>query len=130
MQKISDDLNKMKCLSFCGIAIRRPRLILLQVINCERKLDSGFPLQIHRLTTTLHVKPITMGPPRGSLKGLSTMNGKRQALSYGPTGIVRLSIVSPFPPLMVSGFEAGSGKSVLWWVTPQPTSVDMAYIGD
>ena len=51
-------------------------------------------------------------------------------LSYGPTGIVRLSIVSPFPPLMVSGFEAGSGKSVLWWVTPQPTSVDMAYIGD
>ena len=82
MQKISDDLNKMKCLSFCGIAIRRPRLILLQVINCERKLDSGFPLRIHRLTTTLHVKPITMGPPRGSLKGLSIMNGKRQALLW------------------------------------------------
>ena len=32
-----------------------------------------------------------MGPLRGSLKGLSTMNGKRQALSYGPTGIVRFS---------------------------------------
>ena len=25
------------------------------------------------------------------------------------------------PPLMVSDFTAGSGKSVLWWVTPRPT---------
>ena len=110
MQTISDDLNKMKCLSFCGIAIRRPRLILLQVINCERKLDSGFPLQIHRLTTTLHVKPITMGPPRGSLKGLSTMNGKRQALSYGPTGIVRFSIVYPIPTADGLWFRSGIGQ--------------------
>ena len=54
------------------------------------------------------------------------MNGKQQALSYGPMGIVRFSIVSSSPPLMVSGFVAGSGKSVLWWVTPQPTSVDIA----
>jgi hypothetical protein len=30
---------------------------------------------------------------------------------------------------MVSGFVAGSGKSILWWVTPQPICVDVAYIG-
>lgn len=71
-----------------------------------------------------------MGQPRGSLKGLSIMNGKRQALSYGPTGIVRLPLVSPPLQLMISGFVAGSGKSVLWWVTPQQTCVDVAYIGD
>ena len=61
--------------------------------------------------------PITMGLPHGSLEALSTMNGRREAPSYGPTGIVRVFIVSTSLPLMVSGFVAGSGKSVLWCVT-------------
>ena len=43
-----------------------------------------------------------MGPPRGSLKGLSTMNGRQQGLSYGPMGIVR-SMVALLTPLMTSG---------------------------
>ena len=68
---------------------------LFQVIDFEKNFRSGFHLRIHRLTTTLHVKPITMGPRRGSLKGLSTINGRRQALSYGHTGIVRVSIIAP-----------------------------------
>ena len=70
-----------------------------------------------------------MGLPCGSLKGLSTMNGRRQALSYGPMGIVRFSVVFPPPPLIVSCFVAGSGKSILWWVTPWPICVDVANTG-
>ena len=61
-----------------------------------------------------------MGPLRGSLKGLSTMNGRRQALCYGPTEIVRFSLLAPPTLLMISDFVAGSGKSTLWWVTPRP----------
>jgi hypothetical protein len=57
------------------------------------------------------------------------MNGRRRALSYGPTGIVRFSRVFLLPSLMV-WFVAGSGKSILWWVTAQPSFVDVAYIGD
>jgi hypothetical protein len=70
--------------------IEEARLKLSQVINYEKKSGSGFLPRIRRLFTTLHVKPATMEPPRGSLKGLLMMNGRRQALSYGPTGIVRL----------------------------------------
>jgi hypothetical protein len=99
------------------------------MINCEQTFGSGFLLRIHRSITTLHVKPIILELPRGSLKGLSTMNGRRQAHSYGPTGIVWFSVLFPPPPLMVSGFVAGSGKSILWWVTPQLISVGVAYIG-
>ena len=95
---------------FCHRNQRRPRLILLQVINYGRKLGNGFPLRIHLLTTTLHVKPIIMGPPRGSLKGLSIMNGKRQALSYGHTGIVRFSIVYPIPTADGLWFCSGIGQ--------------------
>jgi hypothetical protein len=62
-----------------------------------------------------------MGLPRGSLTGLSTTNGRQQGLSYGPMGIVRFSMVAALTPLMISGFIAGCGKSILWWVTCQPT---------
>jgi hypothetical protein len=104
---------------------------LLQAIDCEKKFISGFPLRIHRLTTTWHVKPITMGPRRGSLKVPSIMNGRQQVLFYGRMGIVWFSFVSPPLLLITSGSVAGSGKSVLWWVIPQPTFVDIAYyIGD
>jgi hypothetical protein len=40
-----------------------------------------------------------------------------------------VSVFSPTPPLMVSNLTAGSGKSVLWWVTPRPTFIDIAHIG-
>ena len=69
-----------------------------------------------------------MGPPHGSLKGLSTVNGRRQALSYGPTGIVWFFIISRPMSLIVSGFVAGSGKSILWWATLRQTFVDVANI--
>ena len=42
------------------------------------------------------------------------MNGRRQVLSYGSMGIVRISIVAALSPLIASGLAAGSGKSVLW----------------
>ena len=60
-----------------------------------------------------------MGPPRGSLKGLSMMNGKQRALFCGPMEIVCSSLV--FLPLLliVSNIVAGSGKSVFWWVTSE-----------
>ena len=58
------------------------------------------------------------------------MNGRRQVLSYGPMGIVWFSLVSLSPLSMTSGFTAGSGKSILWWVIIQPTCLDIAYIGD
>ena len=106
------------------------RLKLLQVINYEKRFRGGFLPQIHRSITTPHVKPITMGPLRGSLKAIPTMNGRRQALSYGPMGIVWFSIITPSTLLIISGFVAGSGKSILWWVTPQPTFVDTTYVGD
>ena len=66
------------------------------------------------------MKPIAKGPLCGSLRGPSTRNGRQKALSYGHMGIVRFSMVSSLPSLIVSGFVAGSGKSILWWVTPQP----------
>ena len=69
-----------------------------------------------------------MGPPHGSLKGLSTMSGRRQALSYGSTGIVWFFTFSRSTPLILSGFVAGSGKSILWWVTLWLTLVDVANI--
>jgi hypothetical protein len=90
MQKISDDLTKMKRSFFVTSRLKEAETKLPQVINCGKRFRSGFPLQIHQLTTTFIVKPITMVPPRGSLMGLSTMNGRRRALSYGPTGIVRV----------------------------------------
>ena len=130
MQKISDDLNKMKCLFSCGMVIKEREAKLLQVINCGRRFRSGCPLRIHRLTTTLHVKPITMGPPRGSSKGKCMVNGRRGALFCGPTEIVRFFLFSLPLSLIVSGFVAGSGKSVLWWVTFDREFVGVAYIGD
>ena len=66
-------------------------------MNCEERFSSGFPPQTRRLTTILHVKPTTMGLPRGSLKEPSIMNGRRRALSYGPTGIVRFFQSFPTP---------------------------------
>jgi hypothetical protein len=39
-------------------------------------------------------------------------------------------ILSPLRSLIVTGFVAGSGKSVLWWATPLADFVDVAYIGD
>jgi hypothetical protein len=129
MQKISDDLNKIKRSFLCGPRLKDAETKLLQAINCEKNLRSGFPLRIHQLTTTRHAKPITTGRPSGSSKGLSTMNGRRQVPSCGPTGIVQVSINYPPSPLMVSCFVAGSGKSILWWVTSQLTCVIVAYIG-
>ena len=105
------------------------RLKLLQVINYEKRFRDGFLPQIHRSITTPHVKPITMGPLRGSLKAIPTMNGRRQALSYGPMEVVCFSINAPPTLLMISDFVAGSGKSVLWWVTLQPAFVDITYVG-
>ena len=58
-----------------------------------------------------------MGPLRGSLKGLSIVNGKRRALFCGPMEIVW--IFHKFPGRVADGFVAGSGKSVLWWVTSE-----------
>ena len=130
MQKISDDLNKMKCSFSCSMVIKERETKLLQVTNCEKRFRSGFPLRIHRLTTTLHVKPITMGPPRGSSKGKCIMNGRWGALFCGPTEIVRFFLFSSPPSLMVSGFVAGSGKSILWWVTSDSSLLGVAYIGD
>ena len=115
---------------FVALRLKEAETKLLQVIDFEKIFRSGFPLRIHRSTTTLHVKPITMGPRRGSLEGLSTINGRRQALSYGCMGIVRFSIVALPLPLMVSGFVAGSGKSILWWVTSETNFVSVAYNGD
>ena len=37
-------------------------------------------------------------PLHGSLKAPSTMNGRRQALSYGRMGIVRFTLFAP-PPI-------------------------------
>ena len=80
----------MKSSFFDGIVIVGGPSNLLQMIKYGKRFRSGFPRQIHPLTTILPVIPITMGPPHGSLKGLSTMTGRREALSYGPTGIVRV----------------------------------------
>ena len=66
-----------------------------------------------------------MGPLRGSLTGRSITNGRRQALSYGRMGIVWFTLFLPPLSLMASGFVAGSGKTILWWVTPQLTCVDV-----
>jgi hypothetical protein len=129
MQKISDDINKTRCLFFVVLQIKEGETELFQVINCEKRFRSGFPLRIHQLTTMFNVMPITMGLPCGSLMGLSMMNGRQQALSYGPAEIVWFSIVFPPPPLMISNFIAGSGKSGLWWVASQLSWVCVAYIG-
>ena len=94
--------------------LNTPRLNLPQVISCEKRFRSGFLLQIRRLITMLNVKPIKMGLLHGSLKDVSTVNGRRKALFYGPMEIVRFSILSPSLLLIISGFIAGSGKSVLW----------------
>jgi hypothetical protein len=99
MQNISDDLNKMKRLFFCNL--RKQGLNLLQAIDCEKKFRIGFLPQIHQSITILHVKPITVGLLHGFLKDLCTMTGRQQALSYGPKGIVRLSIVAPLMSLMI-----------------------------
>ena len=70
-----------------------------------------------------------IGLLHGSLKGLSTMNERKKAFSYGRMGIVRFSLFSLPLSLMASGFVAGSGKSILWWVTPQPTCANVADVG-
>jgi hypothetical protein len=90
MQKISDDMNKMKSLFFVFFVAsqRRSKLKLIQVISCLKFFKSGFLPRIHRSITTLHVKPITMGPLRGSLKEIFITDGRQQALSCGPMGIV------------------------------------------
>ena len=55
--------------------------------------------------------------------GLSPVDPRE---SYGLLKLPRLSLLT----ICRSTSAAGSGKSVLWWVTPRPTFVDVAYIGD
>ena len=42
-----------------------------------------------------------MGLPRGSLKVLCIINGRRRVLSYGSMGIVRISIVPALSSLII-----------------------------
>src|ERR1700741_1756685 len=103
------------------------RLHLHQVTNSRRGFKSGSLPRTRQSITTIPVKFIKVEPPPGSFMVPHTKNGKRRVHSCGCMENVHPSILFTYLLLINRCLVAGSGKSVLWWVT-KLGSFDNAYI--
>jgi hypothetical protein len=82
--------------------------------------DVGCPRQILGRTTTSPAKRITVALPPGLHKAMCSSNGRRLAAFFGSMAFVCLSFSFLVPLLIPSYISAGSGKTVLSCVPPQP----------
>jgi hypothetical protein len=82
--------------------------------------DVGCPRQILGRTTISLAKRITMAPPHGLHKAMCSSNGRGLAAFFGSMAFVCLSFSLLVPLLRLSYISAGSGKTVLSCVPPQP----------
>lgn len=104
-------------------------LLHLPIINAETQPQGARSDEISRLGS-LHQTPFStifistaassMGPRSGLPKTIGLMNGRRAALYYGSVAIVSsLLCLGRVVINFYSDSAGGSGKSVLWYVTPQ-----------
>jgi hypothetical protein len=72
-----------------------------------------------------------MGPLHGSLKGLSTMNGRREALSCGHHGNRTAFFTFPIPPTDSSLVHSGirQERSLVGELQSSDDFADIAYVG-
>ena len=126
MQNISDDLNKMKRSSFVALRFKDSEAETETTSGdqlrekIQKWLSPPDPSINHNTACEAHHN----GTAAWFIEG-SIYNEWKATGSFLWTYGNRRSILG-FPPtlLMISGFDrfvAGSGKSVLWWVTLLPT---------
>ena len=129
MQRISDDLNKMKCLFFVASRLKGVETNTTSGDQLREKtrqwLSPPDPSINHNTACEAHHN----GTAAWFLEGGIYDTWKARGSLLWIHGNRTVFHISPSPPLMVSGFVAGSGKSILWCV-PQLICVDVAYFGD
>ena len=90
----------------------------LQVTCCCRMFDVGCPLQIRAQIITLLAKTILTVLASGLRKPICSKNGRRLAPFFGYMAYVRVFPSFLLAFLVICYVVAGSGKSILWYVSP------------
>ena len=126
LQETASEINKMKRLSSFAYFVCSHHGTLVQVTCYKRKFGTGSPPLIRQKTTTLPAKLITVELRSGLPKALPLRNGRRLAHSCGYMVNVRVSpnscILQPLMSAHCFDSLAGSGKSILWYVSHQFSS--------
>src|SRR6266404_4071169 len=98
-----------------------------QGTKSERVLENGSPLRNHQSITTSHAVFNTEGQLSGSSSLVCFVNGGRRALSYGYMASVCILPSSSFHSWCPSLRLAGSGKSILWSVFTQHSTLRLTH---
>ena len=100
----------------------------MQVTCYKRSFNVGCPRQIHGRTITPLATYITLVLPRGLLKATSLGNGNRLVAFCGSMAFVCLWSLFLLPLLTVLYILAGSGKTVLSYVSPAAELFFLVYL--
>ena len=84
-----------------------------------RDIEGGYPLRIRPLITTSRARPVKVERRGGSSRTIHSRNGKVAAPYYGSTESVGFPPRSAFRPDHFLEHPAGSGKSVVWYISYQ-----------